>query len=116
MTVQTQNLKWVQLCQRGDLVAESGVAARLEDQQLALFYLPDENRVYAIDNHDPFSQANVLARGLIGDLHGEWVVASPIYKQHFRLTDGQCLEASEVQLKTWPARLNNNNVEIALAL
>ena len=39
-------------------------------------------RVYALDNFDPASRANVLARGLIGNLQGERVVASPIYKNH----------------------------------
>ena len=114
MTTQSQTVKWIPLCQCDDLVAESGVAARLGDQQLALFYLPQENAVYAIDNYDPFSQANVLARGLVADIDGNWVVASPIYKQHFRLLDGQCLEEPQLCLKTWSVRLNNERVEIAL--
>ena len=49
-------------------------------------------RVYAIGNHDPASGANVLARGIVGDIGGELVVASPIYKQHFSLITGRCLE------------------------
>jgi nitrite reductase/ring-hydroxylating ferredoxin subunit len=31
-------------------------------------------------------------RGIIGDLQGERVIASPIYKQHFSLATGRCLE------------------------
>ncbi|WP_108125620.1 nitrite reductase small subunit NirD [Saccharospirillum mangrovi] len=116
MTAHAQHLHWVQLCQRDDLVAESGVAARVGQQQIALFYLPDDNAVFALDNHDPFSAANVLARGIIGDLQGHWVVAAPIYKQHFRLDNGQCLEDASVCVATWPARLNGDAVEVALPI
>lgn len=69
-------------------------------------------RVYAIDNHDPFSNANVIGRGIMGDLKGQVVVASPLYKQHFRLEDGQCLEDPTVRLRTWDARLENGRVAI----
>ena len=34
----------------------------------------------------------MLSRGLTGDLQGERVVASPIYKHHFALTSGRCIE------------------------
>jgi len=48
--------------------------------------------VFAIGNYDPASDANVLSRGIVGDIGGEIVVASPIYKQHFSLITGRCLE------------------------
>lgn len=115
MTTHAQTLNWTAVCQRDDLVPESGVAARLGDQQIALFYLPDEERVFAIDNHDPFSQANVLARGILSDIGGAWTVAAPTYKQHFRLEDGQCIEDASVRLTIWPARLIDDRVEIALS-
>ncbi|ETC99235.1 nitrite reductase small subunit NirD, partial [Asaia sp. SF2.1] len=66
----------------------------------------------AIDNHDPFSKANVIGRGIIGDLKGEIVVASPLYKQHFRLRDGECLEDASVALRVWDARIHEGRVEI----
>lgn len=69
-------------------------------------------QVYAIDNHDPFSNANVIGRGIMGDLKGQLVVASPLYKQHFRLEDGQCLEDPAIRLRTWDARLENGKVMI----
>ncbi|WP_082066650.1 nitrite reductase small subunit NirD, partial [Acetobacter aceti] len=107
---------WTALCGQDDLVENSGVVAWHDGSQIALFYLPaTENtsaRVYAIDNHDPFSNANVIGRGIMGDLKGQLVVASPLYKQHFRLEDGQCLEDPAVQLRTWDARLENGKVEI----
>lgn len=70
----------------------------------------DEPEIYALDNRDPFSGANVIGRGIVGDLKGELVVASPIYKQHFRLTDGQCLEDATRRLRTWSVGWDGDNV------
>ncbi len=115
----TMTQTWQTLCTRADLVAHSGVAAWLETAdgpaQAALFYLPtgtDETALYAVAHRDPFSGANVIARGIVCDLKGEPVVASPLYKQHFRLTDGQCLEDEAVRLRTWPVRFDGDRVQI----
>ena len=112
------NLKcnWQPLCSTADLVANSGVVALLEGQQVALFYLPEsEQQVFAIGNCDPKSGANVMGRGIVGHLQGELVIASPLYKQHYRLRDGSCLEYPELNLPVWPVRLNGEQVEVALS-
>lgn len=110
---QQAELDWQPLCSRADLVAGSGIVALAGGEQVALFYLPDsEQQVFAIGNRDPRSGANVIGRGILGHLQGELVVASPLYKQHFRLRDGACLEYPEQRLPVWPARLNGERVEI----
>ena len=108
---------WTPVCGRQDLVDNSGVVVWLDGKQVALFYLPGSQgkTLYAIDNHDPQSGANVIGRGLIGSIKGEMVVASPIYKQHFRLEDGSCLEYPQQRLRVWPVRFNDGVVEVAQA-
>jgi len=107
--------RWRAVCRRADLVANSGVVAWVDGTQVALFYLPQEgDAVYAIDNRDPESGANVIGRGIVGHLGGELVVASPLYKQHFRLADGGCMEHPAQRLRVWQARLAGDAVEIAL--
>lgn len=106
---------WQPLCSRRDLVANSGVVAWLDGRQVALFWLPDnseDQRLFAVDNRDPKSGVNVIGRGLIGQIGGELVIASPLYKQHFRLNDGSCIEYPEQRLDVWPVRLNGETVEI----
>lgn len=105
---------WHSICSRTDLVAYSGVVAWFAGAQVALFYLPDSTggKIHAVHNHDPLSGANVIGRGILGQLQGAVVVASPLYKQHFRLEDGGCLEKPEIALTVWPARLNGDRVEI----
>ncbi len=83
----------VTICRHSDLIPNSGICADVTGQQVALFYLPNESPcVYAIGNWDPIGKANVLSRGMIGDLNTRLVVASPLYKQHFDLVSGECLE------------------------
>lgn len=114
-TAVAQKNHWHTVCDYQDLVADSGVVVWLEGTQVALFYLPGEEcSLYAIDNRDPRSGANVIGRGLVGSLQGEVVVAAPLYKQHFSLESGRCLEDPQQALRVWPVRLNGQAVELAL--
>jgi nitrite reductase (NADH) small subunit len=113
----TMTQTWQTLCTRADLVPFSGIAAWLETAegpaQVALFYLPGFDReLYALDHHDPIAGANVNARGIVGDLKGEAVVASPLYKHHYRLSDGQCLENPGLRLRTWAVTFQGDEVLI----
>jgi len=103
---------WHAVCRLEDITPETGVGVRLDGRQVALFRTRDDG-LFALDNHDPFSRANVLARGLLGSLQGRRVVASPIYKQHFCLDTGECLEDGEVRLAVYPVRLSRGQVELA---
>ena len=108
-----EQLNWQPLCRRDDLVANSGVCALLGKEQVALFYLPGEKQeVFAISNRDPIGGANVLSRGIVGDLRGRLVVASPLYKQHFDLQSGECLEEDEIAVEVYAVRLEGDSVLI----
>ncbi|WP_448245788.1 nitrite reductase small subunit NirD [Thalassotalea agariperforans] len=103
---------WQTICQKQDLVKNSGVCALLaNEEQIAIFQVGDD-KVYAISNFDPFGKANVLYRGLIGDTKGEIYVASPLLKQRFVLTSGACLDDDAVSIKTYDARIVDNKVEV----
>ncbi|AJQ93986.1 nitrite reductase small subunit NirD [Gynuella sunshinyii] len=107
--------QWTRICKKEDLVAWSGVAALIDGQQVALIYLPGPcEQVYAISNIDPYSGAGVIARGIVGSLQGKTVIASPIYKQHFNLENGQCLEDSSIKIPVWPVQISQQHVEIGL--
>src|SRR6218665_4026063 len=106
-----KNMTAVSVCRLDDLQAGVGVAALVNGQQLALFRLRNGD-IYAIGNYDPFSEANVISRGLTGDLKGFKVVASPIYKQHFDLATGQCLEDESVQLPVYAVQVSGDEVSV----
>lgn len=101
----------VRVCGLQDLVAGSGVAALVDGVQIAIFYVPAlDPPIYAISNLDPFSKANVLSRGLVGDVEGVPVVASPVYKQHFELSTGKCLEDHTVVVPSFPMNVSGSDV------
>lgn len=113
LTQQASTASWVTVGHLHDLVPEGGVGARVGDHHLAIFWLPTEqDALYALSNYCPFSSAHILARGIVGDVGGEPVVASPLYKQHFSLRTGRCLEDDSVQVAVFPVRLNDGVVEV----
>jgi nitrite reductase (NADH) small subunit len=98
----------MKICRLEDIVPDTGVAALVGGEQVAVFRV-DQN-IYAIGNRDPFSGANVLSRGIVGDLNGELVVASPLYKQHFSLLSGRCIEDASVSVPVYQARVDGADV------
>ncbi|WP_417512725.1 nitrite reductase small subunit NirD [Marinobacter sp.] len=107
---------WNAVCTVDDLVPESGIAVWTEEGPVAVFYLPHRlPALFAISHTDPFSGANVLARGITGDLKGDAVVASPLYKQHFNLKTGACLEDDSVSVRTYPVLLDGNRILLETA-
>jgi nitrite reductase (NADH) small subunit len=115
MKRENEAANWTAICGVEDIVPNTGVCALLNGEQVAVFRLHDsrdggEARVFAIGNYDPNSEASVLSRGLVGNLGERIVVASPIYKHHFDLQTGECLEAPENSVPTWPARIDAGKV------
>lgn len=109
------------VCQLQDILHETGVCALIDGKQIAIFRTK-HNHLFALDNFDPFSQANVLSRGLIGgttivdDIGGTeevLYVASPIYKQRFNLVTGYCLDDESVKLNTYQVALENSKVVVS---
>ncbi len=105
-------MNWLNVCSVSDLQNDSGICALVNGEQVAIFYV--KNSVYAVSNFDPFGNANVLSRGVIGDLRGQIVVASPLYKQHFDLQTGVCLEDESVILPVYASRIENDTVQIGV--
>src|SRR5688572_13264218 len=101
----------VRVCRLEDIVPGAGVAALVDGEQVALFRLEDDS-VHAVGNQDPFSRANVLSRGIVGDLKGELVVASPVYKQHFSLLTGHCVEDASARIPVYAARVEEGWVVV----
>lgn len=109
---------WAPVCRLTDLVPERGVAALLDDAQVALFLLHDGS-LHAVDHLDPCSGAHVMARGIVGTAtlpDGTTVptVASPMYKQVFDLRTGGCLTEPDAALRVWQVRVAGDVVLVAV--
>ncbi|MCD8513411.1 MAG: nitrite reductase small subunit NirD [Nitrincola sp.] len=109
----TLTSQWLPICTVDNLIPNSGIVALLNGESVAIFWLPHaETKLYALSHLDPFSGAEVIGHGLICESKGRWSVASPVYKQHFDLETGQCLESDEIKLTCYPVRIHNNWVEL----
>ncbi|NEB82130.1 nitrite reductase large subunit [Streptomyces sp. SID14478] len=75
-----------------------GRPAVLPDGTEAALFKDADGTVYAVDDRDPFSGADVIANGIMGTRAGAPVVASPMHKQEFDLRTGACLDDPAVRL------------------
>lgn len=105
--------KWIDVCSIDDLQINSGVCALVEGEQVAIFYMDDKS-VFAINNYDPFGKVHVLSRGMIGDIKGEPMVSSPLYKQHFSLKTGVCFEDENMSVAHYGVRIEGDRVQVNL--
>jgi nitrite reductase (NADH) small subunit len=110
---------WTPVCLAGDILPNTGVCARVQGRHVAVFRIGQHTPEYlAIDNVDPKSGASVLSRGLVGSLASpqgmRTVVASPLYKQHFDLRTGECLEVPEQSVRAHRVRLDGEQLLVAL--
>jgi assimilatory nitrate reductase catalytic subunit len=99
---------WSSVCDFSELWPNIGVGALVNGRQIAIFLVGEA--LYALDNYDPASGANVLSRGIVGDVKGECVVASPLYKHHYGLVSGRCLEDSAKSVNVYPVRVLDGRV------
>ena len=106
---------WTPICALDDIVPDTGVCALIAGRQIAIVRVGEGDQVYAIDNFDPFSNAFVISRGIVGDKNGVPKIASPIFKQSFSLLTGQCLDKPAVSIPVYAARVRDGRVEVRFA-
>lgn len=110
----TTTQTWTDICAVDDILPSTGVCALVDNRHVAVFRLGTD-QFFAIDNVDPKSGASVLSRGLLGNLGDRVVVASPLYKNHFDLNTGECLEAPEHSVRAHGVRADGGRISVALA-
>ncbi len=105
---------WTPVCAIDDILPDTGVCARIGARHIAVFRIGTD-RFLAIDNVDPKNGASVLSRGLIGSLGGRVVVASPLYKHHFDLETGACLEDPALSVHAHAVQVEGGRVHVRCA-
>ncbi|MEU1051931.1 nitrite reductase small subunit NirD [Streptomyces sp. NPDC005876] len=95
---------WLPVCELSTLLPGRGVAALLPDGSQAALFRDRTGALYAIDNRDPFTGAAVLSRGLTGSHRGRPFVASPLLKQRFDLSTGECLDDESVRVTAYEVK------------
>ncbi|AEX24154.1 MULTISPECIES: nitrite reductase small subunit NirD [Vibrio] len=103
---------WISICESTAIAPNTGVCAKVDDKQIAVFFSQRTNSLHAISNFDPIGKANILSRGILGCVGEILCVASPLYKQHFCLETGKCIENPEYNVPIYEVRNNNGMIEL----
>jgi nitrite reductase (NADH) small subunit len=102
---------WHDVCAVDDLLVDRGACVLVDGRQVALFRLGDGS-LHAISNFDPFANAYVLSRGIVGCRDGRCKVSSPMYRHAFDLATGACLDDPTVRIPVYEARVIAGRVEV----
>lgn len=117
MNTVAEQQTWLDICALNDIPPNTGVCAQFNGQQVAIFHLSSSklgnmSLVKAVSNLDPFSDANVLSRGLISENDDIYYVASPLLKQLFNLDTGLCATDENVSIATYHVRVSDGLVQL----
>ena len=105
--------QWITVCQVSDITPGTGVCALVKGEQVALFRPYPDERIFALNNIDPFAQASVLSRGLIAEHDGALWIVSPLKKQRFRLTAGLCAEDAAYSVAAFAVKVTVGTVSVS---
>ncbi|GAA2216166.1 nitrite reductase small subunit NirD [Nonomuraea monospora] len=107
-------MSWTPICSIDALRPESGVCALVDGVQVAVFMTYDGD-LHALSNLDPYTDAYVLSRGIVGTRQGEPTVASPLHKQVYSLVSGRCLDDETLSVPVYGVRVGDGGlVEVTL--
>lgn len=111
----TDPIHWTPVADLVAIPLERAVPVRVGAAQVAVVRLIDGS-IHAVGNRDPFSGAQVTARGIVGSICVGGTIhrtlASPMYKQTFYLATGRCTTDDQVCLGTWSTRVVDDRLEV----
>ena len=111
---QENQRSWVQVGTVGDFPIDGGATVKYGKVQIAVFNFTSRGQWYASQNMCPHKKAFVLSRGIIGDASGVPKIACPLHKKTFSLENGQSLQDEEYHIRTFPVKVEGDNVFLEL--
>jgi NAD(P)H-dependent nitrite reductase small subunit len=112
--------EWTAICAVDDLIVDRGVCALVDGDHVAVFRVSGSGEMFAIGNVDPFCDASVLSRGLVGSVERDGdsarYVASPLRKHRFDLRTGLSLDDPAIGVGVWDVRIRGGLVTVGAVL
>lgn len=105
---------WSSACRLTDVPAGQGAAVLIAGQQIAVFRT-DDGSIYALGNRDPFTGANVMARGILGSRGDVQIVTSPMLKHSFSLETGKAVDDPDASLPTFATRVVDGLIQVSVS-
>jgi nitrite reductase (NADH) small subunit len=114
-TTSHNNIKtWFRAARVEAFPENGGACVKYNDQQIAVFNFTRRNEWYACQNLCPHKMQMILSRGIIGSSDGEPKVACPFHKRTFSLKTGDCLNAEDCSIETYPVKVEDGYVYIGV--
>jgi len=111
MSTRADDDVWTPVCELERLPVERGVTALVRGHAVAMFLVPDGS-VYAVGNHDPFSRATVLGRGIVGSRGDVPFVASTSSRLAYDLRTGACLDDASLSVPAYAVKVVDGVVHV----
>ena len=103
---------WFKAAKTEAFPPDGGACIKYNDLQVAVFNFTRRNEWYACQNLCPHKMQMILSRGMIGSHEGEPKVACPFHKRTFSLKSGECLNAEECSIETFPVKVEDGYVYV----
>ncbi len=105
---------WQLACKVEDVPEDGGACALINGEQIAIYNFARRGEWFATQNLCPHKQQMALSRGMIGTVLDEPKIACPFHKKTFSLKSGACLSGDDYQIKTYPVKVENGEVFVAI--
>jgi nitrite reductase (NADH) small subunit len=106
---------WFKAASVHDFPGEGGACVKYKDLQIAVFNFNSGKEWYACQNLCPHKMQMILSRGLTGSHENEPKVACPFHKKTFSLKTGECLNAEEEAIATFPVKVKDDYIYIGFS-
>ncbi len=105
--------EWTDVCSFDALQPDLGVCALVGGVAVAVFRCWPDDELYALANIDPFSDASVLSRGIVGSIGDAPVVASPVFKHRFDLRTGVAIDDPSTRVAVYDVLVIDGRVLVS---
>jgi nitrite reductase (NADH) large subunit len=109
-----EEASWIRVGAAADFPPDGGAAVKYGRVQLAVFNFSSRGEWYASQNMCPHRKAFVLSSGIVGDANGVPKIACPLHKRTFSLQTGESLQGEEYHIRTFPVRIDGDDVFVWL--
>lgn len=113
-TSQSNITTWFRAARIEAFPENGGACVKYQEKQIAVFNFTRRNEWYACQNLCPHKMQMILSRGIIGSSDGEPKVACPFHKRTFSLKTGDCLNAEDCSIETYPVKIEDGYVFIGI--
>ncbi len=113
--IEDEVIVWYRAAATSAFPKNAGACVKYKGLQIAVFNFNEGQEWYACQNVCPHKMQMVLSRGLIGSHNGEPKVACPFHKKTFSLKTGECLNADEATISTFPVEVKDGYVYIGFS-